>query len=125
VLVYPLGLRDGYKLDGKFDVKTLQYQTVHRKKMMGGYISRCEDWIWYVHYQNSFTNAIIQLENKPSFIPPKADYIDAIDSLNLDYIIIPKEYKYEKAALFLDSIVNPMARQIEEFDGDKLIDITH
>jgi hypothetical protein len=26
--------------------------------------------------------------------------------------------------LFLDSIVNPLARRIEEFDGDKLIDIT-
>jgi hypothetical protein len=125
VLVYPLGLRDGYKLDGRFDLKTMQYQTIHRKKVMGGYISRCEDWIWYVHYKNPFTNTLIQMEKDTAFIPPKADYIAAIKSLNLDYIIIPKEYKNEKAALFLYSSVTPLVTRIEDFDGSLLMELSH
>ncbi len=125
VLVYPLGLRDGYKLEGRFEVKSMQYQIIHRKKVMGGYISRCADWIWYVHNQNPFTNTLLQMEKDTTYIPPKADYIAAIKNLKLNYIVIPKEYRDEKAALFLDTVVNQLISKTEEFDGSLLIDLTH
>ena len=121
VLVYPLGLRDGFKLEGRFDIETMMYQTIYKKKTMGGYPSRLPDWIWYVHYQNPFTNSLIQLEKDTLYKIPNSNYISAIKSLKLDYVVIPGKYKNEKAARFLDSIVQPFCIKKEEVDGDLLI----
>jgi len=121
VLVYPLGLRDGMKLEGKFDIETMQYQTVYRKKTMGGYISRLDDWMWFVHYQNAFTNTLIQLEKDSLYSIPNADYQKALKELKLDYVVIPQKYRNEKAAVFLQSTINSNMIQKEEINGDLLI----
>jgi hypothetical protein len=123
VLVYPLGVRDGFKLKGKFDIVTMQYQTIYRKKTMGGYSCRLEDWMWYVHYQNAFTNTLLQLEKDSTFTIPQADYSAAIKEIKLDYVVIPKRYINEKAAVFLQSVINPFVTQKEIIDGDLLISL--
>jgi len=124
VLVYPLGLRDGMKLEGKFDIETMQYQTVYRKKTMGGYISRLEDWMWYVHYQNAFTNSLLQLEKDSLYSIPNADYISALKMLKLDYVVIPQKYKDEKAAIFLQSTVKSHIIKSELINGDLLLSLS-
>jgi hypothetical protein len=123
VLIYPLGVRDGLKQDGLFYEKYLQYQMVFQKKMMGGYFSRVPDWVWYVHYQNAFTNTLLQLEKDTLYKIPDADYTSAIDTLKITYVVIPSEFCHEKAALWLDSIIKPRVQQKEIIEGDILITI--
>jgi len=121
VLVYPLGLRDGNKLEGRFDIETMQYQTIYKKKTMGGYPSRLEDWIWYVHFKNDFTNTLLQLEKDSLYKIPEANYYTAIKAIKLDYIVIPKRYINEKAAQYLQTVVHPFLLQKEIIDGDLLL----
>ncbi len=123
VLVYPLGLRDGMKLDGRFDIENLYYQTVYHKKTMGGYISRIEGWIWYVHYQNAFTNTLLQLEKDSLFVIKPNNYTAAFQTLKLDYVVIPRRYRCEKAALFLQNTCSPFVVQKEEYNGDLLLSL--
>jgi hypothetical protein len=123
VLVYPLGLRDGFKLEGRFDIETMQYQTIYKKKTMGGYPSRIADWIWFVHYQNAFTNTLLQLEKDSLFLVPKADYNTAIKDLKLDYVVIPKRYLHEKAVIYLQEILIPFIQQKETINGDLLLSL--
>lgn len=40
VLEIPLGVRDGFGADGRIDPRTLFYQSIHERPMVGGYISR-------------------------------------------------------------------------------------
>ena len=124
VLVYPLGLRDGMKLEGRFDIETMQYQTVYKKKTMGGYISRMADWMCYVHYQNAFTNSLLHLEKDSLFPIPHADYNRALKDLKLDYIVIPQRYRKERAAVFLQSIVRPQMIKSEDINGDLLLSLS-
>ena len=123
VLVYPLGLRDGMNIEGRFDIENMQYQTIYKKKTMGGYISRLDGWIWYVHFQNPFTNSLIQLEKDSLYKIPDSNFVSAIKSLKLDFVVIPGKYKKEKAALFLDSIVQPLCIKKEVINGDLLLSL--
>lgn len=43
LLHIPFGVRDGFIEQGKFETKKLWYQTIHRKPLIDGYISRLSD----------------------------------------------------------------------------------
>ena len=88
---------------------------------MGGYISRMEDWMWYVHYQNALTNTLLQLEKDSLYSIPKVDYLSALKKLKLDFVVIPKRYQNEKAAIFLQTTIKPQTILKEDIEGDLLL----
>lgn len=55
----PTGVIDGFRQEGDFDIQNLQQQMVHRKNLIGGYISRVDS----ATFEYFKTNPILQFAN--------------------------------------------------------------
>lgn len=60
----PTGISSGSKGIGKFENENLIYQTIHRKPLIGGYISRVPDEVYQLYTQDKLMNQLISLSNK-------------------------------------------------------------
>lgn len=97
VLPLPTGLNDGTKADGDFHANHLYYQTLHRHKLVGGYVSRMTKVLRDKHFDNPVFNLVLryimQKDNPPTdkLSPETIDQF--IKESNLRYILIPNHEK--------------------------------
>lgn len=104
VLVYPFGLRDGYFQDGHYDMKHPIYQMYHKKKQLGGYISRISEQLRQKYRDNVFIRDLVAMQQTDTTIRPR-NYSGAIDSLNFESALILEQHYSARGALFLDSVL--------------------
>ncbi len=99
LLNVPYGIRDGFIEKGKFNTKKLWYQTIHKKPMVDGYISR-------------LSNKTVECF--------KTDFFIEMDSMqkNKKYIAAPE--KFEIAARYV--LIEPAYRKNFEPFFDKCLD---
>lgn len=93
VLMLPFGLRDGTSSLGNFDPLTQYYQTIHRKRLIGGYLSRVSTQQKAFHMNMPVLHALITLsEGKDLSAEARARAVDSRDrflaAANLGYVIV-------------------------------------
>lgn len=118
VLVYPFGIRDGYKSTGRFELEQFQFQMAHHKKQLGGYFSRVSDGLRAKYLANRFIHDLIcaqegTINNKAGY-----NYKDEIEALAFTNALILNKYKSEAGASFLsNALLNAGFHEIEYEDG--------
>jgi hypothetical protein len=61
VLELPLGIRDGFSMEGTFDPSVLYHQTIHGKPLAGGYLSRLSPVIRARYHESPALDALLRL----------------------------------------------------------------
>ncbi len=93
VLVLPFGLRDGTSSLGNFDPLTQYYQTLHRKRLVGGYLSRLTTQQKAFHLNMPVLHALITLSEGRTLEPDveqraRASRDRFLERANLGYVIV-------------------------------------
>ena len=93
VLQLPFGVRDGTFTAGNFSAKYLFYQTVHGKRLIGGYLSRISaKRVRDVRSQPTLDALVIMSEGR-QLSPPHAEWIRSrgpgfINRANIGYVVV-------------------------------------
>jgi len=75
LLTIPVGIQDGERLEGKFDVNQMFFQHVHRKKLLGGYIARVPQWIFEERLADPAWRFMLHWSAKPAVQSPELEPI--------------------------------------------------
>jgi hypothetical protein len=93
VLVLPFGLRDGTSSLGNFDPLTQYYQTVHGKRLIGGYLSRVTTQQKAFHLGFPVLHALVTLSEPAPLSPDRraralASGARFVERARLGYVIV-------------------------------------
>lgn len=61
VLEVPLGIRDGFGMRGRFDSRSLYYQSIHQQPLVGGFVARLSPAIERRYLDSPFLSALLTL----------------------------------------------------------------
>jgi hypothetical protein len=78
----PTGAVDGFRKEGKFDIRNLQQQIVHQKNIIGGYVSRVDS----VTFEYFSTNPILQFTNNTAANEIKFELQELLDFIRYHHI---------------------------------------
>lgn len=123
VLIYPFGITDGYKKRGDFQLDELSKIAVHKKSILGGYLSRVEDGYFSKIEENLFLNTLCDIEENKVVSYNLKEVRLVAKELILDYILIPEEFINAKGSLFIEEVFHSRIRQKEVFSGGVLLTI--
>jgi hypothetical protein len=96
VLTLPFGLRDGTRSRGNFSAATQYYQTVHGKRLVGGYLSRLPQRAIDRYRRDPVLRTLLRLGEGTPVEPMLFDaaYEGAdrtLDRLNIGYVVIHRD----------------------------------
>jgi hypothetical protein len=117
VLIYPFGVQDGFQKVGEFDTKQMYYFGFHKKKMMGGYLSRVDQDVFEVIKADYFLNTLCVLETEDS---PDIDFEkwkESSKSLKVDYLLIPEKHIGTNTCVKLMECLNQSIVVKESYKG--------
>jgi hypothetical protein len=95
VLEVPFMVRDGFGYLGSDNAVSMYYQTVHQKKLLGGYLSRIPERRFWSHMNLPLIRNLIIMEWG---LPVRPEYTDTdrrvaqdvVDLFGIDYVVIHK-----------------------------------
>ncbi|MHB1278711.1 MAG: hypothetical protein ACYC1Q_09945 [Bacteroidia bacterium] len=92
LLTLPFGVRDGYRMIGQQDNQQLYAQTLHEKKLIGGYFSRLSDSV-FAFYENDplCRELFIQMEDPGAFVEI-TDYSGFFIDFHPDLLYVREDY---------------------------------
>lgn len=100
LLQIPFGVRDGFIEKGKFETKKLWYQTIHKKPMIDGYISRLSTSI-VKRFDTSLFSKLDSMQKNHNYIAR-----DEKIELPVKYILLEPEYRSNFEPFFDSSLRN-------------------
>lgn len=127
LLSLPFGLRDGFTETGRVNTLDLFYQTIHEKKIFGGYISRLDTSLVNTYKQEpvlAFLMDLSQHGDSSSFSSPDSlQNFAFLRKFNPGIILINPEMQLQKVRAWLDSIKQITEYDYREMGGYSLIEI--
>lgn len=108
MLHLPLGLSDGYKALGNGDTRHMYLQTIHHKKLLGGYFSRLSDEVFDLYTGDAvMQNLLILLEGKEtqSTMVNRQQANAFIERFQPDIIYVDEAYAQHKAFQYLVQVL--------------------
>ncbi|MSQ79555.1 MAG: hypothetical protein EXR21_07765 [Flavobacteriaceae bacterium] len=95
LLTIPTGITDGMKSVGHFDLNQLYFQTIHRKALIGGYISRLPESIFALYESDSVMSRLLCF-SKTGLLPQTTLTESEISSFHKtfhpDYVFVATAY---------------------------------
>jgi hypothetical protein len=93
VLQLPFGVRDGTFTAGNFSAKSLFYQTIHGKRLLGGYLSRISAKRLKAVRSQPTLDALVIMSEGGTLSPPHAAWIRSrgpgfIERANIGYVVV-------------------------------------
>jgi hypothetical protein len=85
----PLGIRDGLGDRGAFDDRVLFYQTIHQRRLAGGFVARLPEAVIATYEGDPLLAALLRLSQRAASLqdaPPLPDRMAAADRLSLNGI---------------------------------------
>lgn len=92
LLTLPFGVRDGYKMIGEQDNRQLYAQTLHGKKLIGGYFSRVSDTVFTFYENDPLCRALFSLMEKDTALPVLQDYSGFFEKFHPDLLFVREDY---------------------------------
>lgn len=95
VLELPMGIRDGYGQYGALDHRTLVYQTIHRKPMVGGFVARIPRPLEQQHLESPLFGPLLALSSDRVLQPDSLDVLrddgrSLLDAAGIRYVILAR-----------------------------------
>ena len=88
----PMGLRDGFGETGRFDSRTLWYQTIHGRPMTGGFVARLSPRLVGAYSDAPVLGSLLRLSSgKPlagELIPAPAEASAALRAQNIRFVVV-------------------------------------
>ncbi|MFN6944929.1 MAG: hypothetical protein ACK4ND_08255 [Cytophagaceae bacterium] len=109
LLSVPFGVRDGMDQQGIFHTPDHYYQTIHQKKIIGGYISRVDPEVKKLYSEDKVMRNLLNLQIDSSYLPEEISSYELARFFNTfqpEIILITPLYK--------NSIVEDYLRKISE-----------
>ena len=122
----PTGISDGLRKEGHFETKQLFYQTIHQKKITGGYISRVPTETFDFYKNDSIMNTLLKLSIDKNYAYPtfnKTTIENYFEKFNSDLFLIDPIYRNTNAEKFIHNLVRFKNTKQFEKDGYLLITI--
>ena len=122
ILEIPLGVRDGFGADGRIDPRTLFFQTIHEKPMVGGYISRVPQSIKDAYRTSPVLGPLLRLSGALApLAPPGPDAGrhagEFLRQQGVRYVIVDTEIATPEVRAYVEAMpVRVIAR-----DGTRLL----
>ena len=91
LLEIPLGIRDSFGEEGRIDTNIMYFQSVHRKPIVGGYVSRIPPSVRRTFTDSPVLQALLKLSAGEAGIAPKVDGRDVRDFMmraGVKYVVI-------------------------------------
>jgi hypothetical protein len=123
----PLGIRDGFGETGRFDSRTLYFQTVHERPILGGFLARLPRSVVDRYQEMPIVGSLLRLSGGGSIDEEHADRdrsdaAHALASLGIRYFVIdrttapPDLLRYVRMALPLRLIAQDDERALYVVD---------
>jgi hypothetical protein len=118
VLDLPLGWRTGLKMVGEFLPESLYYQTVHEKRLVGGYVSRVPDEKIRTLEARPALETLLELQHpgrpgQPHSERPVAALISDLAVSQVRYLVIHRPLEVSRVRAFIESRL-PVEKIYEE-----------
>jgi len=97
VMTIPFGVRDGFKEIGKQDNRLQYLQTLHHKKMLGGYFSRVSDTIFSHYAEDALCSDLFLLMDNPDTAITPQDYSHFFQAFHPNLVYLREDYVSSKA----------------------------
>ncbi|ABG60242.1 hypothetical protein [Cytophaga hutchinsonii] len=126
VLIMPTGVNDGLHHIGNFNNLEHFYQTIHKKSITGGYLSRVSDKVFESYQNDSIMNTLILLSenaNYPFSIPSQSQITTFNNTFNVDMYLIKPDYINTNAEKYIIVLLKGKSFVITEKDGFKLYEL--
>jgi hypothetical protein len=122
VLEIPMGVRDGFGADGRIDPRTLYFQTIHQKPMVGGYVSRVPQAIKDRYRSSETLGTLLRLSGAQGPVPPASpdDGRRAGEYLRqqgVRYVVVDTEIALPEVRAYVEA----MAVRLVASDGARLL----
>ncbi len=120
VLEIPFGWLTGLRRVGEFLPPFLYYQTVHEKKLVGGYISRVPDEVIRALARRALVRRILELQGGNSLAglshdSPVGTPLDDFKALKVRYVIIHPPFDHSRVRDYVEATLP--VEKISEEDG--------
>ena len=107
VLELPLGIRDGFHERGRFDYRTLLYQTIHGRPMVGGFVARLPPSLVAAHQQDPLLAFLIALsgpDDAPDDVstPDRALAIRRLNALGVAFVVVDRRQVSPQLTDYID-----------------------
>lgn len=122
----PTGISDGLTKDGNFETKQLFYQSIHQKKITGGYISRIPKETFRLYKSDTIMHTILKLSIDKNYIYPTFDTESVGNYFKIfqtDMFLIDPLYRNTNAEKFILTLVENKKIKKVEINGYLLISI--
>ena len=110
VLEVPFGFRDGFGESGHFDTRTLYYQTLHRKPLLGGFIARVPESTKDNYRQTPVLASLLQLSEggRLSEVEMQRDRREApavMERLGIGYLVLNRATASELLIKYVETVL--------------------
>lgn len=118
VLDLPLGWKTGLKMVGKFPSELLYYQTMHEKRLVGGYVSRVPDGKIRTLEARPVLQTLLELQHQgrpgqPHSGRPVGALISDLAALQVRYLVVHRPLENSWVRAFIESRL-PVEKIYEE-----------
>lgn len=99
LMTLPFGVRDGFKMIGEQDNRLQYEQTLHHKKMLGGYFSRVADTVFHFYEQDALCRDLFSKMDKSDSSYILQDYSSFFMNFHPNLLYLRKDYVGSRAWL--------------------------
>lgn len=120
----PVGLVDGYRQKGQFNTDELFYQTIHRKKLPGAYISRVTQDRFDAFGREGVLRDVLALQQRPDTAlaePKPAAIKDFLRVYQPAAFVVAPAFRNTPAHLYLRRILTPLGYREQTVDDYVLL----
>lgn len=97
VMPIPFGVRDGYRMIGEQDNRYLYEQTLYRKKLLGGYLSRVDSTVFDAYLADPLCRDLFKMmENPNEMSSSQSDYSGFFKAFHPNLIELREDYQYSE-----------------------------
>lgn len=104
LLTFPFGVRDGYQMLGDFDTRELYKQTIHHKKLIGGYLSRVSDSLFVQYEQDPLCRDLFRFFKGNELVLDQQDYSRFFRNFSPDILWIREDYRNTAVQAFFTKV---------------------
>jgi hypothetical protein len=118
----PLGIRDGFGQRGTWDDRTLFYQTIHERPLVGGFVARLSPSLVAAYERDPLLSALLRLSSRPTHAetgPPLPDRLVAARQFREDHIAFVVLNRATASPALVDYAQRVLPLQLVASDGSR------
>jgi len=110
VLELPVGVRDGFGEEGSMNMRTLYYQTVHGRPLVGGFAARLPDRIKVGYRKLPVIASLLRLSAREALHPEEVDAdrargASALRALGIEFVVLDRSLAPPSLVAYVEDVL--------------------